>query len=145
MSFFLGETGIRVSIAVLVIVFACSSSLAQTVHPFAQQWTDKRVERERTIFLRRSWQISESEYNGQIKSIDADIQQIYAQILKQPRDLQAQIRQQSDSLFNVGISPLRDQWTRQIAEREKKIRADIATDAEQAGRAQASRTLLNER
>jgi hypothetical protein len=63
MSFFLGETGIRVSIAVLVIVFACSSSLAQTVHPFAQQWTDKRVERE-AIFS-QICQIASKEYNGQ--------------------------------------------------------------------------------
>src|SRR5689334_19057854 len=128
-------------IAFFVIAFACSSSFAQTVHPLAQQWTDKRVERERTIFLRRSWQISETEFNNQIKTIDADTQQLVVQIQKQPRDAQLQIRQQSDSLFNVRIVPLREQWQRETTDREKKIRADIATDAEQAGRMQAARTI----
>jgi hypothetical protein len=130
---------------IVLLVSIGTTSFAQAIRPLAQQWAEKRIEREQTIFLARSWQIKQSEYTNRIRSIDAEIRQIYAEVRKQPRDQQAQIRQQSDNLFNVRIAPLRTQWQTETAVREKEMRAALAADAEQAGRMQAQRTLLLEK
>src|SRR5437870_11508811 len=88
--------------ASLAVVFLLSThaaiSHAQATDPLAQQWADKRVELERLVFLRRSWQISDSEFRERTGAVNTEVRDLGVQIGKVPRDRQAQIRQQSDSV-----------------------------------------------
>jgi tRNA A-37 threonylcarbamoyl transferase component Bud32 len=137
---------LRQSVFLMLMVLASAGSMAaQQIHPLAQQWVDKRIERAQTDFLRRSWQISDAEYRNRIKNIDAEIRQITTEVQRQAPDLRNQIRQDSDSLYKVRIAPLQAQWQKQTADRDKSIRAGIAADAEQAGKMQAQRQSLQER
>src|SRR6266481_1961592 len=85
------------------VVFLCTTHVlvlhAQTTDPLAQQWADKRVELERLTFLRRSWQISDSEWRERTGNVNNEIRDIGTQLSKLPPPRQAQIRQQSDSVF----------------------------------------------
>jgi hypothetical protein len=136
-----------ITTVVVISVFAAQSPIthAQTTDPLAQQWADDRVELERIAFLRRSWQISDSEFRDRTNKVNLEIRDLGAQIAKLAPARQAQIRQQSDSVFTVVVVPLREQWQQQTKDRDTKIRADIATDAKTAADLQASRTLLNEK
>src|SRR5256885_5920743 len=102
--------------------FLCTTHIlvlhAQTTDPLAQQWADKRVELERIVFLRRSWQISDAEYRDRTNQVNLQLRDVGTQVAKLPPGQQAQIRQQQDSVFTVVIIPLREQWQQQTKDRE---------------------------
>jgi hypothetical protein len=74
------------------------------------------------------------------------------ELAKLPRELQAQITQQSESLFQVRIVPLREQWKQLLAtkqradqDRDAQRRKELTADAEAAGRMQAARAIAREK
>lgn len=125
---------------------------AQGIDPLAQQLAEQRVEFERIAFLPRLQQISSAEARERRKQWNSAVTELRAQIVKQPRDQQAQIMQQAESLFQVRIVPLREEWRQKLLEkrqsdaaRDAQIQRELVTDAEKAGTFQADRALLREK
>jgi SpoVK/Ycf46/Vps4 family AAA+-type ATPase len=125
----------------------------QGIDPLAQQLANDRVTLEQLNFQRQSDEITAAEYQTRYNQLGADIQNLlHVQIGAQSRERQAQIAQQSESLFQVRIVPLRQQWQRALAEKQQRdakqnieIRNALNAEGERAGKLQAERALLAEK
>ena len=139
-------------------VFAVISSLfspglqAQGMHPLAVEWAEQRIELERIGFLLNTQQITPDEHKQRYYQLGAQGKATRAQLARLPRNQQAQVAQQQESLFQTRIVPLREQWKQQQIEFQKqaqaldaKRRVELTADADKAGKLQAARTLLSEK
>jgi SpoVK/Ycf46/Vps4 family AAA+-type ATPase len=141
-----------VIVAIIWFALAGPQVRAQGVHPLAQRLADQRIEFERIGALSNLKQISSTEYQARRKQWNSDVAAVRARIAKLPRDQQAQIMQQAESLFQTQIVPLREQWKQQLLEQRQeaqaqdaRIRSELTADADKAGQFQAARTLLLEK
>ena len=150
------ESELRLALAFLLVLLCTSNVLAQAVDPLSQQFADARVELERLAFLVRSLQIDDKEYRARVADTNKQIQGLRAELAKRPRDQQARITQEQESIFQVRVLPLRDQWARETQERlaaakkaaqekDAQIRAELTSDAGRAGQLQASRSLMKDK
>src|SRR5262249_22227284 len=130
--------------------------LGQNADALIQQFADKRIELEYLAFLVRSQQIDNAEYTNRVNKTNADIQNLRVQLAKLPRDQQVRVNQEQQSLFQVKVVPLREQWAKETKERldaaraaaqsrDDEIRKQLPADADVAGKLQADRVLLKER
>ena len=147
----LGQRGL--TLAVACIVLASPALLpAQATHPLAQRLANYSVAVEENKHLLSIERIPLTAYQEKAAALAAEARDINTQLRAFPRDVQAQIRQQATSLFNVRIVPLREQWKQLLAEkvkadqaRDAQRRVELTADADAAGKLQAARALIRER
>ena len=127
----------------LLAIVGDFSARAQGIDFLAQQLANQRGLAGRVeLSAWQSEQITPAEYQTRYNQLGADIQNLlHVQIGQLPRDRQAQIAQQSESLFQVRIVPLRQQWQRALAEKQQRdakqnidIRNALNADGERAGK-----------
>ena len=147
----LGQHVLTLAVACIVLASA-TPLLSQAVHPLAQRLVNYSVAVEENKQLLSMERIPLSAYQEKTAALAAEARDINTPLRAFPRDVQAQIRQQSTSLFNVRIVPLREQWKQELAEKAKldqardaQRRVELTADAETAGKLQAARALIRER
>src|SRR5439155_3413607 len=84
--------------------------------------------------------------------IGLEIRGLQGQIARRGQAQAPQIQQQSESLFQVKIVPLREQWRQKLVEKQQSdqardaaLRTQVMADADKAGKLQALRTIAKER
>jgi SpoVK/Ycf46/Vps4 family AAA+-type ATPase len=125
---------------------------AQGSDPLAQELADKRVEAEENDFQVRMGQITAQEHKARAGKIGLEIRSLQGQIAKRGKAEAPSILQQSESLFQVKIVPLREQWKQKLVEkgqadqaRTAALKTQVMADADKAGKLQAQRTIAKER
>jgi hypothetical protein len=147
----LGQAGL--TLAVACIVLASPAQLrAQAVHPLAQRLANQLAATEENTFLLQMERVTPAAHKERATALVLEGREITTQIRLLPRDVQVQIQQQANSLLQVRMVPIREQWKQQYAEkvktdqaRDAQRRAELLADAEAAGKVQATRTLIRER
>jgi SpoVK/Ycf46/Vps4 family AAA+-type ATPase len=136
----------------ILLVAAVTSAAAQVTNPIARRWARARVQGEEIAFLQQSRQISATEAAARTAAMNTELKAIQALVNALPRGVQADIAQQTNSLFTVEIVPLREQWKQTLAiqraaeqARFGELSKQLQIDAEASGKFQAERTLVRER
>ena len=147
----LGQRGLTLVVACIVLA-SPALVLAQATHPLALRLANYSVAVEENKHLLSIERIPLTAYQEKAAALAAEARDINTQLRAFPRDVQAQIRQQATSLFNVRIVPLREQWKQLLAEkvkadqaRDAQRRVELTADADAAGKLQAARALIRER
>src|SRR2546423_13625296 len=94
----------------LVLAIAISSATAQGSNPLARRWADARVQAEEVEFLRQTERITPDAARVRTAAIHAEIATIRSLISPLLRETQAAITREANSLFEVRIVPLREEW-----------------------------------
>jgi SpoVK/Ycf46/Vps4 family AAA+-type ATPase len=148
------RSGQRILTAVAALAFLSVpvQLLSQAVHPLAQRLVNQAIAAEENTFLLQMERITPEAYKQRLAALTAEARDIAVQLGGLPPDAQTLIRTQANSLLQVRIVPLREQWKQQLADKQKADQArdagrrmELTADAETAGKLQAARTLIRER
>ncbi|MEQ1574962.1 MAG: AAA family ATPase, partial [Vicinamibacterales bacterium] len=141
-----------VALAGLLLFSGQVSLSAQGTNPLARRWADVRVQGEENRFLLQSQQITAEEAQRRTGLMNTELAAIRAAMNALPRPVQTEITQQAETLFQVRIVPLREQWNQALAEKRladqarfAELTKELQADAAVSGKVQAERTLLRER
>lgn len=139
----------------LVVALALAGAIrasAQGAPSPAEQLANWRIEVEELAFKLRTEQITATEYQQGVSKINQETFDLRRVLARLPRDQQTQINSEQETLFQVRIVPLREQWRQKTLEHQREAQArdaarqaELTADAERAGALQAARTLLAER
>ena len=100
-----------------------SQAAAQDV---AQNLGKKALEANELAFLKNSGQITPQEYQARFQSNRAEIARLQQLVVQFPRDQQAAIRKQAETIFNQGMVELKQraaQWQAQEQQKQQAARA----------------------
>lgn len=127
------------------VVFAQTEALAR-------RWADARVQTEEIRYLFQSQQITADEARARTDAVNKELLAIRSLMNPLPRQTQADISREQETLFQTRIVPLREQWNQALQQKRQQDQAadaqrrvQLQAEADTSGKLQAARTLLRER
>ena len=146
------QTAFYLVLILLPIVLHAPLVSGQTPSALARRWADARVQAEEVRFLLQAERISADEGRVRTTAVTNELAAIRAVVGRLPAAAQSDISREADTLFQVRIVPLRDEWNQALLQKRRTDQAadaarrtELAADAEQSGKLQADRTLRRER
>jgi SpoVK/Ycf46/Vps4 family AAA+-type ATPase len=139
----------------LVIFFVLLSTIPasmQGTNPVARRLAEARIALEQIRFQQQVQQITPAEAQTRTNTANQEIATIQRLMASFPRDVQADITRQADSLFQTRILPLREEWNQALQQKRQSDQSafdqqskEMDADARTAGKLQADRILTRER
>jgi len=142
----------RLALVWSTVLFVAGVPLMAQVNAISGRWATARVSTEETRYLQQAGRLTPEEARARTATINTELGAIQTLLRTLPREVQAEITQQQETLFQTRIVPLRQQWAEALAQKQRADQArfaeltkELQTDAAATGKLQAERTVLRER